>query len=446
MAFFGSALLGRPLLALYAQRLYPIPPTCAPRAPSGARSSSTSAAWLCGHTPARRCCACGCWRRLPLELYLVPTRSPAGRSTCRWSRSPPGIRCASCAGRASCRWRRAAERHGRGRAGGRRDRADDGMNDDEERELKLVPERPALLDRLAAVDAAGRFRGQPAARAAAQQLLRLGVAARSRRRSRLPAAHGRGPAAGQRGRSRPTASRCAAWPRRAEIELQLDADTPPALALGALREAARKRGARRAGRGGGDALAAGGPPLAKPFLETETDRRIVDLAKRSSAAGRSSWRSTACSSSATPTRRSRSKPSSSAATKQRWTRSRRRSRALGEVRESDGTKLSRALGAPGDVPLRQRAERASGAARRAPRARASGRSCASRRVRSSSGNAARTASRRGDRVLVVGSRRPAGPRRWRSATARAAARPRLSSRLTDDAGRPGPACGRPWPG
>jgi len=48
-AFFGSALLGKPLLALYAQRLYPIPPAV--------RSSDTfrraflvvSAGWLVGH-------------------------------------------------------------------------------------------------------------------------------------------------------------------------------------------------------------------------------------------------------------------------------------------------------------------------------------------------------------------------------------------------------------
>ena len=69
-AFFGSALLGRPLLALYAERLYPIPP--------GVRESSTfrrafviaSAAWLCGHA-LRAVVRLWLLNNLPLELYLI---------------------------------------------------------------------------------------------------------------------------------------------------------------------------------------------------------------------------------------------------------------------------------------------------------------------------------------------------------------------------------------
>src|SRR5918911_100999 len=69
-AFFGSALLGRPLLALYAQRLYPIPP--------GVRQSSAfrrafliaSAAWLCGHA-LRGVVRLWLLDTLPLELYLI---------------------------------------------------------------------------------------------------------------------------------------------------------------------------------------------------------------------------------------------------------------------------------------------------------------------------------------------------------------------------------------
>jgi intracellular septation protein A len=69
-AFFGSALLGRPLLALYAERLYPIP--------QGVRESSTfrrafliaSAAWLCGHA-LRAVVRLWLLNNLPLELYLV---------------------------------------------------------------------------------------------------------------------------------------------------------------------------------------------------------------------------------------------------------------------------------------------------------------------------------------------------------------------------------------
>src|SRR5258708_33296619 len=69
-AFLGSALLGRPLLALFAQRLYPIP--------VGVRGTRTfrrafvvaSAAWLCGHT-LRAVIRLWLLATLPLELYLI---------------------------------------------------------------------------------------------------------------------------------------------------------------------------------------------------------------------------------------------------------------------------------------------------------------------------------------------------------------------------------------
>lgn len=69
-AFFGSALLGRPLLALYAERLYPIP--------HGVRYSLSfrrafliaSAAWLCGHS-LRAVLRLYLLAHLPLEWYLV---------------------------------------------------------------------------------------------------------------------------------------------------------------------------------------------------------------------------------------------------------------------------------------------------------------------------------------------------------------------------------------
>jgi intracellular septation protein A len=50
VAFFGSALLGRPLLALYAQRLYPIPPRVRRSAAFRRAFVLTSAVWLCGHS------------------------------------------------------------------------------------------------------------------------------------------------------------------------------------------------------------------------------------------------------------------------------------------------------------------------------------------------------------------------------------------------------------
>jgi inorganic triphosphatase YgiF len=59
---------------------------------------------------------------------------------------------------------------------------------------------------------------------------------------------------------------------RSEIELQLEADTPPALALETLRAAALSRGAGALARAVEGVL-----PGTRPFLETETDRRIVDL-------------------------------------------------------------------------------------------------------------------------------------------------------------------------
>jgi hypothetical protein len=72
VAFFGSALLGRPLLALYAQRLYPIPPRV--RASTAFRRAfvNTSGVWLFGHSVRA---ILRLWLllyvRLPLEVYLV---------------------------------------------------------------------------------------------------------------------------------------------------------------------------------------------------------------------------------------------------------------------------------------------------------------------------------------------------------------------------------------
>lgn len=69
-AFFGSALIGRPLLALYAQRLYPIPAPV--RASSTFRRAFliTSAAWLCGHG-IRAVLRLWLLANLSLEQYLI---------------------------------------------------------------------------------------------------------------------------------------------------------------------------------------------------------------------------------------------------------------------------------------------------------------------------------------------------------------------------------------
>jgi inorganic triphosphatase YgiF len=141
-----------------------------------------------------------------------------------------------------------------------------------ERELKLVPESEALLDALAQVDELGPLR----ARGRRHELQRnsfFDSPAHGLERARV----------GFRRRSvagRPMATwsikgdarHVGGIASRSEIELQLEADTPPALALDVLRAAARSRGA--------GALAQsidGFVPRAQPFLETETDRRIVDL-------------------------------------------------------------------------------------------------------------------------------------------------------------------------
>jgi hypothetical protein len=69
-AFFGSALLGRPLLTLYAQRLYPIPHDVR-QSPTFQRAFLiTSGAWLCGHS-IRAVLRLWLLATLPLELYLI---------------------------------------------------------------------------------------------------------------------------------------------------------------------------------------------------------------------------------------------------------------------------------------------------------------------------------------------------------------------------------------
>jgi intracellular septation protein A len=69
-AFLGSAIAGRPVLALYAQRLYPIPSEVS-RTPTFRRAFIiASAAWLAGHT-VRGIVRLWLLFNLPLELYLV---------------------------------------------------------------------------------------------------------------------------------------------------------------------------------------------------------------------------------------------------------------------------------------------------------------------------------------------------------------------------------------
>ncbi len=68
--FLGSALFGRPLLALFAQRLYPIPPSVRSTRTFRRAFVVASAAWLCGHA-LRAVVRLWLLATLPLELYLI---------------------------------------------------------------------------------------------------------------------------------------------------------------------------------------------------------------------------------------------------------------------------------------------------------------------------------------------------------------------------------------
>lgn len=146
-----------------------------------------------------------------------------------------------------------------------------------ERELKLVPANEALLDQLAAVDRLGEFVAR-AHRRERQRNSFFDTPSRGLARERV--GFRRRVIDGQHLATwsiKGDAERVGGVASRAEIELQLDPDMPPAMALSTLRAAARSRGAAALADAVDAALGSGGLPLARPFLETATDRRIVDL-------------------------------------------------------------------------------------------------------------------------------------------------------------------------
>ena len=213
---------------------------------------------------------------------------------------------------------------------------------DIERELKLVPLDPQLLDTLASVDHLGEF----VATSRRRELQRnsfFDTASRTLATARV----------GFRRRTI-EGHTLAAWTlkadgeklrgvmSRAEIELHLDADMPPALAIGALRQAAQQRGARELAEDVGDALAVGGLPRKDPYLETETDRRIVDLEIATRgwsvelALDRVQVAGHAYSEIEIEAELKRGDDAALEAVRSAI-------EALGEVRESDGSKLSRAI-------------------------------------------------------------------------------------------------------
>jgi inorganic triphosphatase YgiF len=149
-----------------------------------------------------------------------------------------------------------------------------------ERELKLLPDDAALLDSLEHVDRLGPFRAQGYRRelqhnrffdSASDGLAAAHVGFRSRDVAGQPLATWT---------IKGEAQYLAGVASRTEIELQLPAETPPNVALDRLCAAAREHGACALADIVQGALA-GGLPEARPFLETETDRRIVDLEERS---------------------------------------------------------------------------------------------------------------------------------------------------------------------
>jgi inorganic triphosphatase YgiF len=148
---------------------------------------------------------------------------------------------------------------------------------DVERELKLVPEDPALLDRLATQTQFG-------------ELVVVGRRHEVQRNSFFDTSSRTLSAARVSFRRRTVEGQSlATWSLKAdatflrgvatrtEIELQLDPDLAPVLALGALRQAARQRGATALAKKIGDALTNDRMPLRTPFLEMQTERTILDL-------------------------------------------------------------------------------------------------------------------------------------------------------------------------
>jgi inorganic triphosphatase YgiF len=146
-----------------------------------------------------------------------------------------------------------------------------------ERELKLMPEDPALLDRLATQTQFGELT-VAGRRHESQRNSFFDTASRT-----LSAAH-----IGFRRRTAEGQS-LATWSlksnaevlrgvtTRNEIEVQLDADLAPVLALGTLRQAARQRGATALAEEVAAALVADRMPVRTPFLDMHTERTILDL-------------------------------------------------------------------------------------------------------------------------------------------------------------------------
>jgi inorganic triphosphatase YgiF len=146
-----------------------------------------------------------------------------------------------------------------------------------ERELKLIPTDPALLDQLLKLDHLGSFTVKPRAHQWQTNTF-FDTAGRALDAARIGFRR-------RTVRDRPSATWCVKLEgstadgvmSRPEIEVTLDADTAPLLAMSVLRQAAAERGAPLIAEQLSDALANRAPVLAKPHLEFETERDVLDL-------------------------------------------------------------------------------------------------------------------------------------------------------------------------
>lgn len=263
LTFLLSAIVGHPLLALYARRLYPVPPSVEQAATFKRAFLVVSLVWLVGNLV-----------RAGFRLWLLSTFSLglflALDTVAGWPISALLVAFAVWyplhrlrgAGLLVHAWAIMTE-----------------MESSEERELKLVPGNSDVLERLAAADRLGPFVLTPAgvehqtnaywdtphsALGAAHIALRRRVVVGARQATWTVKGEG---------------SLEQGLAIRPEINVVLEADTPPVLVAQVMIQAARERGQTDLSGDLADALRQDGPLPAQPLLEMRTTRRLWNLAE-----------------------------------------------------------------------------------------------------------------------------------------------------------------------